>query len=382
MGAPTPDVIVEPFGSGAGGGFITLPIPVPSQLPANPGFASFTDGFPSDTMGAGSLPPRGQDFNGILYMLSAYCQALTGGQFWSFNSTWEAANSGYAAGAILSMAANDGLWINESAGNANNPDTTAAASSNWAPLAAYGWANITGLTNANVTLTAPQAALPIISLNGALTGNIQIIFPPWLKQWLIQNNTTGQFSVTCKTASGTGVAVPQGGVASPTLIYGDGTNIQPVSAVGQPIGAHKAADTARASTTTLANDPDLVVFIPAAGTYVFEILLLFTQGAVSAGGIQIGVPVFTGTFGFGRMTYTQSINGTDSVQPAISSANGGFWVQAATILDSGIYDFVSARGLLNVTTPGVYSIQWAQQSSSATATTMHQGSYIRLTAQP
>ena len=228
MGAPTPNVIITPFGEGNAGS-ITLPIPVPSQLPGNPGYASFTDGFPSDTSGAGSLPPRWQDMQGILYMVSAYCQALTGGQVWQFNSTWEAANSGYALGAQLAMAANNGIWINLSNGNSNNPDTTAAATSNWAPLEAYGITAITGLTNTNVTLTAPQAACPIITLAGTLTANVQIIFPTWLKQWKIVNLTTGAFTITCKTASGTGVVIPQGGVTLPIGVYGDGTNIQPAN---------------------------------------------------------------------------------------------------------------------------------------------------------
>jgi uncharacterized protein YdeI (YjbR/CyaY-like superfamily) len=94
---------------------------------------------------------------------------------------------------------------------------------------------VTGLTNSNVTLTAPQAAKEIITLSGTLTGNVQIIFPPWEDQWLIANNTSGAFSVTCKTASGSGVVVPQG-VTS--IVYSDGTNI---ALVGSSISANSGA---------------------------------------------------------------------------------------------------------------------------------------------
>jgi hypothetical protein len=228
MPAPTPNVIVEPFGlNAANPANLQLPIPVPSQLPGNPGNASFNDGFPPDTMlpvGSGGIPPRGQDMNGILYMVTAYLQALTGGQFWPFNSTWEAANGGYAVGAIVSMANSTGLWLNTVANNANNPDTTAAASSGWVPLVSYGSVNVTGLTGGNVTLTAVQASYPMIYLLGTLTSNLTLIFPAWLKAWRIVNNTSGNFTVTCKTASGTGVlALPFG--TGFTQIYGDGTNI-------------------------------------------------------------------------------------------------------------------------------------------------------------
>lgn len=224
MGAPTPDVIIEPFGTNAAGSDITLPIPVPSQLPGNPGRASFNDGFPSDTIGAGATAdPYGQDFNGILYMITAYLQALTGGQFWQYNSTWEAANSGYALGAIIAMAAGNGFWINLTAGNTNNPDTTAAATSGWVPLAASGSSSI-ALSNSNVTLTAVQAATPEIVLTGTLTANVQVIFPPWVgPRWDVINNTAGAFTVTCKTASGTGVVVPTGAALT---LFSDGTNIR------------------------------------------------------------------------------------------------------------------------------------------------------------
>lgn len=226
MGASTPPIIIEPFGANAGSSYIQLPIPVPSQLPSNPGRASFNDGFPSDTIGSGATSnPYGQDMNGILYTVTAYLQALTGGQMWPFSSTWAAANNGYAVGAIVSMAAGNGFWLNTVSGNTNNPDTTAAATSGWVPLLAYGTSAVTGLTNANVTLTAVQAATPALIFSGTLTGNVQIIFPPWIKRWAVYNNTSGAYSLTCKTASGNGVVIPQLGSVFPIPVSGDGTNL-------------------------------------------------------------------------------------------------------------------------------------------------------------
>lgn len=234
-GSSFPDPIVEPFGSSAGAGYITYPIPVPSQLPTNPGYASFADGFPPATMtpsGSGGVPPRGQDMNGILYMLSAYAALQTGGQFWQYNSTYEGAVGGYVVGAILQMASGNGFWLNTVNGNTNNPDTVSAAISGWVPLAAYGTAALSGLTNANVTLSPAQAGCPMITFAGTLTANIQIIFPAWLKEWTVANLTSGNFTVTCKTSSGTGVVIPQNGSAAPCKIYGDGTNILPLSMSG------------------------------------------------------------------------------------------------------------------------------------------------------
>lgn len=75
---------------------------------------------------------------------------------------------------------------------------------------------------APVTLTSDQWGCAVIILIGAITANINVIFPARGDQWVVVNRTTGAFAVTCKTASGTGVKVAQGRSKS---IYGDGTNI-------------------------------------------------------------------------------------------------------------------------------------------------------------
>ena len=88
--------------------------------------------------------------------------------------------------------------------------------------------NVAG--NANVTLdTEGEAPYPIIKLTGALTGNINLYLPA-NGQWLIQNATTGAYTVTATTSGGTGVSVLQGGTSA---IYGDGTNINSLGVLTQ-----------------------------------------------------------------------------------------------------------------------------------------------------
>jgi len=231
-GAPTPVLILEAFASGAGSTYVTSPIPQASQQP-NPR-ASYTDGFPPQTVGATGTPPDVRDVNGVLKDLSSNIVALTAGQFNQFNAAVATQNGGYAVGAIVVAADGSGWWVNLVNANTNNPDI-AAAGSGWVPLDQYGVAAIAGLTNANVTLTAPQAGKDIVTLAGALTGNVQIIFPPWKSVWLVANNTTGSFTVTCKTALGSGIIVPQGVT---TMLYGDGANIDLVgSGISANVGA-------------------------------------------------------------------------------------------------------------------------------------------------
>ena len=255
-GVATPPVILEGFGFGAGSSYITSPIPFSSQQP-NPR-ASYTDGFPPQTVGAtATAPPDVRDFNGILFAATQNIAALLAGQYHLFDSSIATKNSGYVLGAIIATADGSGYWLNETNGNSNDPDTTAASSSGWVPIAQYGLTAITGLTNANITLTAPQAAKTLITLSGTLTGNIQIIFPTWKMSWAIQNNTTGAFSVTCKTASGTGVILSSGS----NQIFGDGTNINQQS--GAPAGS--AVFTSSGNFTAVKTGPHLIIGIGGGG---------------------------------------------------------------------------------------------------------------------
>lgn len=231
-GVAAPPVILEGFGFAAGSLYITTPIPFASQQP-NPR-ASYTDGFPPQTVGATATdPPDVRDFNGILYATTQNIAALLAGQYHEFDTNISTQNSGYAQGAIVPAADNSGFWINETNGNTSNPDTSAAGSG-WAPLAQYGLVSIS-LASTNVTLTAPQAGKEMLILSGTLTANVQIIFPAWTERWLVANNTTGAFTVTCKTSAGSGVIVPQGVT---TMVYGDGTNID---LVGSSLSANTGA---------------------------------------------------------------------------------------------------------------------------------------------
>ncbi|WP_238920940.1 hypothetical protein [Achromobacter xylosoxidans] len=104
----------------------------------------------------------------------------------------------------------------------SNEDAPGTSEASWVPAFNYGIGVVSGMTNANVTLNAGQYSKPIVTLSGALTGNVQIIFPKTLQRWLVVNNTTGAFTVTCKTAAGTGVAIPSGGSQE---VWGDGVNL-------------------------------------------------------------------------------------------------------------------------------------------------------------
>src|SRR4051794_19790324 len=80
--------------------------------------------------------------------------------------------------------------------------------------------------SSNVALTEAQAENGVQEYSGLLTGNINVTIPDVTAaagtSWLVYNNTTGAFTLTLKTVSGTGVALLQG---RKTRVFSDGTNL-------------------------------------------------------------------------------------------------------------------------------------------------------------
>lgn len=99
-----------------------------------------------------------------------------------------------------------------------------------------------------VTLTATEAGYAILEFTGALTGNRTVVVPTVAGRWVVLNKTTGAFSLTVKTAAGTGIVVAQG---KNTELVCDGTNVLEAKTTA-PTAAGGSNDTSIA-TTAFAN---------------------------------------------------------------------------------------------------------------------------------
>lgn len=204
-------------------------IPVDSQVGITAGAASLTDGFPPLTrtpIAAGGVPPSGLDMNGILYNLSALLRWMNAGAGFPYDGAFAGDSNvgGYPKGARVMRSDGAGYWLNTIDGNTVDPESVTvgqAALAGWVPDLTNGVAAVT-MTGSNVTLTPLQYGKPIISLSGALTANLNLIFPDMPGEWTIANNCTGNFAVTAKTASGTGVTIKPGRTRK---VWGNGTNI-------------------------------------------------------------------------------------------------------------------------------------------------------------
>jgi hypothetical protein len=78
-------------------------------------------------------------------------------------------------------------------------------------------------TGGTTTLTETQEEVAALQIAGTLISNATIVFSARGGIWVVENNTAGSFSVTCKVSGQTGVTIPQGAAC---LVFCDGTDIK------------------------------------------------------------------------------------------------------------------------------------------------------------
>jgi hypothetical protein len=130
-------------------------------------------------------------------------------------------------------------------------------------------------------------------------------------------------------------------------------------------------------TSVVSADPDLQIPIPGAGTYAYEALLeVITSGSSGSNpGATIGI-AFSGSLSALFATSNVVLGNMDGsvASSGAINANNNYSLNGANVLN-----FLQIRGTLTCSGPGTLSVQWAQQTTNAIATTMDAGS--GLTAQ-
>lgn len=220
--------------------------------PSGSNQASYDQGFPPITMtlkSAGGLPPKGQDMNQILFEQSSFNRYFAAGGGYVYDSTFSTAVGGYPLSARIPNSTGTGFWFNTVEDNQTNPENSTAALTGWVPMGSYGSTSISGLAATSVTLTTIQASKERLIFSGALTANINVVVPAWVRKWDVVNNCTGSFSLTVKTPSGSGVATYGG---NSYTVYGDGTNISVINPAIRMVRFESAGSfTVPAGVTTL-----------------------------------------------------------------------------------------------------------------------------------
>jgi hypothetical protein len=90
---------------------------------------------------------------------------------------------------------------------------------------AFGGTHTVSLTNVNVTLNQTQCQNVRILLTGTLSGNVTVNFPASVSGfWIVDNTTTGAFTVTLSSAGAGPYSVTAVQNAN-TFIFSDGTSV-------------------------------------------------------------------------------------------------------------------------------------------------------------
>lgn len=151
---------------------------------------------------------------------------------------------------------------------------------------------------------------------------------------------------------------------------------QPFGLASSATAAVKASDTSRQSTVTLTADPDLAVTL-IKGQYSYELFMLFDSVAGGAGfQFEAG-----GTAVDSRGTSPASATGfvnAGAYGPKLESFVGAP-IAYATVGTGSNSNEVLYKGSLLVSTAGTFNITWAQNSSTASNTTLRAGSYLTTT---
>jgi hypothetical protein len=306
-----------PLAFAASGGKNTIP----TASNPTPGGASLADGFPPLTRTdptAGGKPPSGLDMNGILNAISAITRWSNAGGGYAYDSSFATDSNvlGYPKGATVLSSDGLGAWKNLTDNNQVDPE---GANTGWIPAAQWGNQAIS-VSGSNITLTYLQANKYSITLSGTLTSNINLVFPAWAGvEWLVVANFTGAFAVTCKTASGAGVAVS---ASTNTTIYCDGTNIINANLANATVVAPIQSLTASVASNALTASLSATT-------------LQFRSGTLSSGTVsQVAVPALSITVPSGATL--GSVNAQQCNLALLVAYNGGSPVLCITNIAGGV----------------------------------------------
>lgn len=188
------------------------------------------------------------------------------------------------------------------------------------------------------------------------------------------NGTSGKIIKDSGVILGT-AATKDTGTASGNVPVLDGTgklDSAVIPATSNVLRGVKTADTIRASTTTVSNDPHLTVTIPSTGTYRLRLFLRYAGNTTADMQWGLAIPASSTA----RALYLAGPN------TAANVAQTNTWVDLAavvvTFMTSSTEGGALLEGELIAGATGSVTVQWAQNTSNAGDTTMKLGSYIEL----
>lgn len=135
----------------------------------------------------------------------------------------------------------------------------------------------------------------------------------------------------------------------------------------------KPAGTARASTTTLADDPDLIVTNLAKGTYLIRCYMQFFGTTSGAQGFKFALRIGGGITGASWIIPFGIVNAALSNPNVIAPANT---TDAFATISTALNDEITFDAIVSSNGVGDIALQWAQNSSSVNNTNLSAASWM------
>ncbi len=344
-----------PFGNNAGSSYIR-PIPEASQVSVTPGAASLYDGFPPLTfipVGAGGVPPFGQDMNGILNEITAWLQWSNAGGPVGYDATFSEAIGGYPKGALI-VAAAGGWWLSSVENNTTDPDTGGAG---WSYLS-FG-TTYAGNPNGNVAGVAAGPGSLTSAMLWDTTHNVLWICTTTgtstTAVWTSTSASGGTPPYWCGTSAGTANAQT---ITPPVAMLSLATG----TAVAWQVGAG------------LTNTGPMTLTVGTFGTFAVE--KDSPTGPIALiGGEVVGGNILTARFDGTNMQLSATDLGTASLQNA-SSSTGVVAAVLGSTTTGNLPEFSDVAGTLRDSGVSVGSKLIALTANHSIATTEAKAAYV------
>ena len=145
--------------------------------------------------------------------------------------------------------------------------------------------SLTGETSPYV-LSGAELNRITYNFSGVLTANMEVVVPDTIQQYWVANTTSGAYTLTVKTASGSGIAVQQG---SRTILYSDGVDVYSAETAGLSVPLTVAqggtgSTTAGGALVNLGGTSDGIAIFTAAGPNdIWAVLGAAPSGTVDGG---------------------------------------------------------------------------------------------------
>lgn len=230
------------------------------------------------------------------------------------------------------------------------------------------------IADGTTALTSTEAQYRFIKLTGTLTAAATVTIPNiagMSRPFTVWNATTGGFDITFKTVSGTGVEVKNN--TSNQLWVDTSGNAQGSSSSSSTIGSvvtgYATADQNVTSSTTLTDSTYIKFAMAESGIYKFKCFLFTGTGNNSSINFKFAVNGPTGLVKVAARWKDSSTNTAGDITAYNSAVNLDYGANDSSVLEiEGIVE--------NGTTAGNFVFRFAQENSSATATTTKRGSSV------